>query len=63
MPPWRNDGSDAAFHGEYREIAPDERTRSDPQELEFARLWKAIPKVVFSAMRQSGAKCPDRRRM
>ena len=25
-----------------------EQTWSDPQALEFARLWKAIPKVVFS---------------
>jgi dihydrofolate reductase len=25
-----------------------EQTRSDPRELEFARIWKAIPKVVFS---------------
>ena len=25
-----------------------EQTRTDPQELEFARIWKAIPKVVFS---------------
>src|SRR5215469_12239832 len=26
-----------------------EQTRTDPRELEFARIWKAIPKVVFSA--------------
>ena len=25
-----------------------EQTRTDPEELEFARIWKAIPKVVFS---------------
>jgi dihydrofolate reductase len=25
-----------------------EQTRTDPLELEFARMWKAIPKVVFS---------------
>jgi dihydrofolate reductase len=25
-----------------------ERTRTQPPELEFARIWKAIPKVVFS---------------
>ena len=25
-----------------------EQTRTDPRELEFARIWKAIPKVVFS---------------
>jgi dihydrofolate reductase len=25
-----------------------EETRSNPLELEFARIWKAIPKVVFS---------------
>jgi dihydrofolate reductase len=25
-----------------------ELTRTDPRELEFARMWKAIPKVVFS---------------
>ena len=26
-----------------------EQTRTDPRELEFARIWKAIPKLVFSA--------------
>ena len=26
-----------------------EQTRTNPLELEFARIWKAIPKVVFSA--------------
>ncbi len=26
-----------------------EQTRTGPLELEFARIWKAIPKVVFSA--------------
>src|SRR5579863_6826221 len=25
-----------------------EQTRTDPRELEFARIWKAQPKVVFS---------------
>jgi dihydrofolate reductase len=25
-----------------------EQTRTDPRDLEFARIWKAIPKVVFS---------------
>jgi dihydrofolate reductase len=25
-----------------------EQTRTGPEELEFARIWKAIPKVVFS---------------
>lgn len=25
-----------------------DQTRTDPRELEFARIWKAIPKVVFS---------------
>jgi len=25
-----------------------EQTRTDPRELEFARIWKAVPKVVFS---------------
>src|ERR1700744_2930201 len=25
-----------------------EHTRTDPRELEFARIWKALPKVVFS---------------
>src|SRR5205823_14957742 len=25
-----------------------EDTRWDPQELEFARIWRALPKVVFS---------------
>lgn len=35
----------------YQEMLPwetAEETRSEPQELEFARIWKAIPKVVFS---------------
>jgi dihydrofolate reductase len=26
-----------------------EQTRTDPRELEFARIWTGIPKVVFSA--------------
>jgi dihydrofolate reductase len=26
-----------------------EQTRTDPRELEFARIWTAIPKVVFSS--------------
>lgn len=37
--------------GLYEDMLPwetAEQTRSDPRELEFARIWKAIPKVVFS---------------
>jgi dihydrofolate reductase len=37
--------------GLYEDMLPwetAEETRSDPQELEFARIWNAIPKVVFS---------------
>jgi dihydrofolate reductase len=36
----------------YEDMLPWEtagQTRSDPREHEFARMWKAIPKVVFSA--------------
>ena len=29
-----------------------EETRSDPLQLEFAQIWKAIPKVVFSSTLQ-----------
>ncbi len=38
--------------GLYQDMLPwetAEQTWSDPVPLEFARLWKAIPKVVFSA--------------
>ena len=37
--------------GLYEDMLPwetAEQTRTDPLELEFARIWKAIPKVVFS---------------
>jgi dihydrofolate reductase len=37
--------------GLYQDMLPWEtapRARSDPQELEFARIWAALPKVVFS---------------
>lgn len=37
--------------GLYEDMLPwetAEQTRTDPRELEFARIWKAIPKVVFS---------------
>ena len=37
--------------GLYEDMLPwetAERTRTDPRELEFARIWNAIPKVVFS---------------
>jgi dihydrofolate reductase len=39
----------------YEEMLPWEtagETRSDPLELEFARIWKAVPKVVFSSTLQ-----------
>jgi dihydrofolate reductase len=41
--------------GLYEDMLPWETVgemRSDPRELEFARLWKAIPKVVFSTTLQ-----------
>jgi dihydrofolate reductase len=37
--------------GLYEDMLPwetAEQTRSDPRDLEFARMWTAIPKVVFS---------------
>jgi dihydrofolate reductase len=44
--------------GLYADMLPWEtegHTRSDPRELEFARLWAAIPKVVFSRTLQQVA--------
>jgi dihydrofolate reductase len=44
-------GAHLCGRGLYEDMLPwetAEETRSDPQELEFARIWKAIPKVVFS---------------
>jgi dihydrofolate reductase len=44
-------GAQLSGRGLYEDMLPWEtagQTRSDPNELEFARLWSAIPKVVFS---------------
>jgi dihydrofolate reductase len=48
----RQIGAHMCGRGLYEDMLPwetAETTRSDPRELEFARIWKAIPKVVFSA--------------
>jgi dihydrofolate reductase len=47
----REIGAHLCGRGLYEDMLPwetAETTRSDPAELEFARIWKAIPKVVFS---------------
>jgi dihydrofolate reductase len=47
----REIGAHLCGRGLYEDMLPwetAEETRSDPQELEFARIWNAIPKVVFS---------------
>jgi dihydrofolate reductase len=47
----REVGAHLCGRGLYEDMLPwetAEQTRSDPRELEFARIWKAIPKVVFS---------------
>jgi len=47
----REIGANLCGRGLYEDMLPweaAEETRSDPQELEFARIWNAIPKVVFS---------------
>ncbi len=47
----REIGAHLCGRGLYEDMLPwetAEETRSDPLELEFARIWKAIPKVVFS---------------
>jgi len=47
----REIGAHLLGRGLYEDMLPwetAETTRSDPAELEFARIWKAIPKVVFS---------------
>ena len=47
----RDIGAHLLGRGLYQDMLPwetAETTRSDPAELEFARIWKAIPKVVFS---------------
>ncbi len=47
----RDIGAHLCGRGLYEVMLPwetAERTRSDPRELEFARIWKAIPKIVFS---------------
>jgi dihydrofolate reductase len=44
-------GAHLCGRGLYEDMSPwetAEETRSDPLELEFARIWKQIPKVVFS---------------
>ena len=44
-------GAHLCGRGLYEDMLPWEtvgESRSDPQELEFARIWKALPKVVFS---------------
>lgn len=44
-------GAHLCGRGLYEDMLPwetAEQTRSDPQDLEFARMWRAIPKVVFS---------------
>jgi dihydrofolate reductase len=44
-------GAHLCGRGLYEDMLPWEtegHTRSDPRELEFARIWTAIPKVVFS---------------
>jgi dihydrofolate reductase len=47
----REIGVHLSGRGLYEDMLPwetAEKTRSNPDELEFARIWKAIPKVVFS---------------
>src|SRR5216683_8350131 len=47
----REVGAHLCGRGLYEDMLPwetAEETRSYPLELEFARIWKAIPKVVFS---------------
>jgi dihydrofolate reductase len=47
----RDLGGHLCGRGLYEDMLPwetAEETRSDPREIEFARIWKAIPKVVFS---------------
>ncbi|HEX3211045.1 MAG TPA: dihydrofolate reductase family protein [Actinomycetota bacterium] len=45
-------GAHLCGRGLYEDMLPWEtasETRSDPNALEFARIWKALPKVVFSS--------------
>jgi dihydrofolate reductase len=47
----REIGAHLCGRGLYEDMLPwetAEQTRSGPAELEFARIWQAIPKVVFS---------------
>ena len=47
----REIGAHLCGRGLYEDMLPwesAEQTRSDPLEVEFARIWKAIPKMVFS---------------
>jgi dihydrofolate reductase len=54
----REIGAHLCGRGLYEDMLPwetAEQTRSSPQEVEFARIWKAIPKVVFSRTLQKVA--------
>jgi dihydrofolate reductase len=45
-------GAHLCGRGLYQDMLPWEtagESRSDPNQLEFARIWKALPKVVFSS--------------
>jgi dihydrofolate reductase len=49
-------GAHLCGRGLYQDMLPWEtagETRSDPNELEFARIWTALPKVVFSSTLQT----------
>jgi dihydrofolate reductase len=49
-------GAHLCGRGLYEDMLPWEtagETRSDPNELEFAQIWKALPKVVFSSTLQT----------
>jgi dihydrofolate reductase len=51
----REIGAHLCGRGLYEDMLPwetAEQTRSGPLEVEFARIWKAIPKVVFSTTLQ-----------
>jgi dihydrofolate reductase len=51
----REVGAHLCGRGLYEDMLPwetAEQTRSGPLEVEFARIWKAIPKVVFSTTLQ-----------
>jgi dihydrofolate reductase len=49
----REIGAHLCGRGLYEDMLPwetAEETRTDPSALEFARIWKAVPKVVFSTV-------------